>query len=353
MSVPETTAVREAHKFDESALQNYLAQSLPQFTRLTSVRQFEGGQSNPTYLLETGDKRYVLRKKPPGQLLPSAHQIEREYKVMSSLATTNIAVPKVHLLCENANVIGTPFFVMDFVEGRVFRDPLLPGMMPAQRKEIYDALIETLANLHKADWKAIGLSDYGRTENYVARQIARWSKQYEASKTETIPAMDKLMEWLPKHIPAGDDNGAEITIVHGDYRLENTIFHPTEPRILAVLDWELSTLGHPLGDLSYNCLLYHLPRTDNSINGFGDADLAALGIPKENDYVENYCKRTGRDGVPDFPFFVIFALFRTAAIAQGIMHRSKQGIASSTRAEEVGKLARVMADRAWALLDLD
>jgi aminoglycoside phosphotransferase (APT) family kinase protein len=351
MSVPETTAVREAHRFDEGALQSYLAQNLPHFTSLKSVRQFEGGQSNPTYLLETVDRRYVLRKKPPGQLLPSAHQIEREHKVMSALAATNVAVPRMHILCEDPNVIGTPFFVMDFVEGRIFRDPLLPGMHPSERKAIYDALIEMLANLHKVDWKAIGLGDYGRTENYVARQIARWSKQYEASKTESISAMDKLMEWLPQNIPAVDDTGREIAIVHGDYRLENTIFHPTEPRILAVLDWELSTLGHPLGDLGYNCLLYYLPRTNSSINGFGDSDLAALGIPSQKDYVQAYCERTGRNGASELSFFVVFALFRSAAIAQGIMQRAKQGIASSSRAEEIGKLARMVAERAWELTD--
>ncbi len=349
MSVPETTAVREAHKFDEGALQNYLANKLPNFTRLVSVRQFEGGQSNPTFLLETNSNRYVLRKKPPGQLLPSAHQIEREYKVMSALGSTNVAVPKVHILCEDADVIGTPFFVMDFVEGRVFRDPLLPGLQPSERKKIYDALVETLANLHNVDWKAIGLNDFGKTENYVARQIARWSKQYEASKTEAIPAMDKVMAWLPQHIPTGDEKGEGTTIVHGDFRLENTIFHATEPRILAVLDWELSTLGHPLADLGYNCLLYHLPRIDDSFNGFGNVDLAALGIPSEKDYVQTYCERTGRNATAELPFFVIFALFRLAAIAQGVMHRAKQGIASSARAEEIGKLARIMAERAWEL----
>jgi aminoglycoside phosphotransferase (APT) family kinase protein len=313
------------------------------------ILQFEGGQSNPTFLLDLSDKRYVLRKKPPGDLLPSAHQIEREYKVMAALKESSVAVPKVYLLCEDTSVIGTPFFLMEYMEGRVFRDPALPGMEPSERAAIYDALISTLAALHKVDFRAVGLSDYGRTEGYAARQVARWSKQYEASKTQKISSMDCLMEWLPQHIPSGDDVGSDTSIVHGDYRLENTIFHPVEPSILAVLDWELSTLGNPLADVAYNCLLYYMPRSDTSFNGFKDLDLRALGLPSEEDYIKSYCRYTGRDGVPNLRFFVVFALFRSAAIAQGIMHRAIHGNASSTRAAQAGKFATDLADLAWKL----
>ncbi len=346
---PETTPVREAHRFDETKLKEYLCDHLDRFIGDLSILQFEGGQSNPTFLLDIGKDRYVLRKKPPGQLLPSAHAVEREYRVMAALKDTGVAVPKVALLCEDASVIGTPFFIMQYIEGRVFRDPLLPGMEPKQRAEIYDALNEMMARLHKVDYKAIGLSDYGRTENYVARQIARWSKQYEASKIDPIPAMDELMAWLPEHIPAGDDTGIDTSIVHGDFRLENTVVHPTRPEILAVLDWELSTLGHPLSDLAYNCLLYHFPRTENSFNGFANIDYHSLGIPSEDEYIASYCKRTGRDGVPDLKFFIVFAIFRSASIAQGIAHRAKQGIASSAKAAEVGKMTASLAQLALRL----
>jgi len=346
---PETTTVREAHKFDEAALEKYLRAQLPECHGPLKILQFEGGQSNPTFLLEFSEKRYVLRKKPPGNLLPSAHQIEREYKVMAALKGTEVAVPLVYLLCEDANVIGTPFFVMEYLQGRVFRDPALPGVEPSERKAIYDALVKMLADLHKVAFKAVGLSDYGRTEGYAARQVARWSKQYEASKTQTIPSMDRLMEWLPRNIPAGDETGSDTAIVHGDYRLENTIFHPTEPRILGVLDWELSTLGNPLADVAYNCLLYYMPRSDTSFNGFQGLDLRALGIPEKDEYTKAYCRYTGRDGIPNLHFFIVFALFRSAAIAQGIMHRAIQGNASSARAAQAGKFASDLADLAWKL----
>jgi aminoglycoside phosphotransferase (APT) family kinase protein len=346
---PETTSVREAHKFDEASLEKYLADHLPDSRGPLKILQFEGGQSNPTFLVRILDKSYVLRKKPPGNLLPSAHQIEREYKVMAALKESDVAVPAVHLLCEDTSVIGTPFFLMEYIEGRVFRDPALPGMEPSERAAIYDALISMLAALHNVDFKAVGLSDYGRTEGYASRQVARWSKQYEASKTQVIHSMDSLMEWLPRNIPGGDDVGSDISIVHGDYRLENTIFHPVEPRILAVLDWELSTLGNPLADVAYNCLLYYMPRSDTSFNGFKDLDLKTLGIPNQNDYIKAYCHQTGRDDIPHLQFFVVFALFRSAAIAQGIMHRAIQGNASSARAAQAGRFAVELSDLAWKL----
>jgi aminoglycoside phosphotransferase (APT) family kinase protein len=347
--VPETTSVREAHQFDQASLEKYLKVHLPEADGPLEILQFEGGQSNPTYLLEFPGRRYVLRKKPPGELLPSAHQIEREYQVMSALQESDVPVPRVYLLCEDQSVIGTAFFVMEYIEGRVFRDPTLPSMQASERGEIYDALVKTLASLHKVDWKAADLTDYGRKESYAARQVSRWSKQYQASKTQTIVAMDRLMDWLPRHIPEGDAAGEDTAIVHGDYRLENTIFHPSEPRVLAVLDWELSTLGNPLADVAYNCLLYYMPRSDTSFNGFKDLDLQSLGIPDIHEYTKSYCQYTGRDGIPNLHFFVVFALFRSAAIAQGIMHRAMQGNASSTRAKEAGQFAGSLAELAWGL----
>ncbi|MBV8535556.1 MAG: phosphotransferase family protein, partial [Alphaproteobacteria bacterium] len=278
--------VREAHRFDEARLATYLREHLPGCGGALTVRQFQGGQSNPTFLIEADGRRWVLRKKPPGKLLPSAHMVEREYRVIRALADTGVPVPTARVLCEDSGIIGTAFYVMDHVEGRVFTDPTLPGLTPAARSGVYRAMAETLARLHAVDWRAVGLADYGRPENYIARQIARWSKQYEASKTGDIRAMDRLTEWLPSHIPVRE----ETTLAHGDYRLGNLIFHPDEPRVVAVLDWELSTLGHPLADLGYNCMLYHLPADLPTVRGFGDTDLAALGIPDERQYVAIYAK---------------------------------------------------------------
>lgn len=343
----ELIAVREAHRFDEARLVAYLHGHLPDCRGEIAVRQFQGGQSNPTFLIESSDRRWVLRKKPPGKLLPSAHMIEREYRVIRALAGTGVPVPAARLLCEDAGVIGTPFFVMDYVAGRVFTDPTLPDLAPAERGGVYGAMAETLARLHGVDWQAAGLADYGRPENYVARQIARWSKQYEASKTEDIPAMDRLIEWLPGHIPANE----ETTLAHGDYRLGNLIFDPAEPRVVAVLDWELSTLGHPLADLGYNCMLYHLPADLPTVRGFGDADLAALGIPDERQYVATYVKHTGRDPGGDWPFFLAFSLFRYAAIVQGVYARALQGNASSSTAAQLGRTAPLLAGIGWRIAD--
>jgi aminoglycoside phosphotransferase (APT) family kinase protein len=343
----ETIAVRDAHRFDEARLASHLSGRLDGFSGHMSVSQFQGGQSNPTFLIESGGRRWVLRKKPPGKLLPSAHMVEREYKVIRALNDTDVPVAAARLLCEDESIIGTTFYVMDFVEGRVFVEPTLPGVTSDQRAAIYDAMNDTLARLHKVDWRAVGLGDFGRPENYVARQIARWSKQYEASKTGEIPAMDRLMAWLPQNIPARD----ETTLVHGDFRLGNMIFHPREPRVVAVLDWELSTLGHPLSDLAYNCMLYHLPADLPTVRGFGEVHLAALGIPDEDEYVAAYARRTGRDPGKDWQFFLAFSFFRYAAIVQGVYARALQGNASSATGEQLGRSAPRLAEIGWSLAE--
>ncbi|HVS13016.1 MAG TPA: phosphotransferase [Thermoanaerobaculia bacterium] len=337
--------VREKHAFDTAPLERWLAEHVEGYRGPVEVWQFAGGQSNPTYLLEAPSGCYVLRRKPPGKLLPSAHAVDREHRVLSALGPIGVPVARTYGLCEDESVVGTAFYLMEHVAGRVLRDPLLPGMEPAERTAIYDAMNAGLARLHTVDFEAIGLGDFGKQGDYVARQIHRWTKQYRASETVTIPEMDRLIEWLPRHIPDAD----ETTLVHGDYRLENMIFHSTEPRILAILDWELSTLGHPLADLSYNCLLY---RTDpQAFGGFGDTDLAALGIPSEQEYVAAYCRRTGRQGIEDWEFYMAFALFRIAAILQGIMGRVVDGTASAGNAAERGAMAPAVARRGWEIVE--
>jgi aminoglycoside phosphotransferase (APT) family kinase protein len=306
-----------------------------------------GGQSNPTFIVHTREAKYILRKKPPGVLLPSAHAVEREYRVMRALAETDAPVPPVRLLCTDASVIGTPFYVMDFVEGRIFRDNRLPGMSAAERVAIYDAMGDTLAALHKVDYAAVGLGDYGKPADFVRRQIALWTRQFAASKTHEIPAMDRLMRWLPEHAPAGD----ETAIAHGDFRLENMIFHPTEPRPLAIIDWELSTLGHPLCDLAYNCMTYHLPNYMIGCGGLADVDIAALGLPGEAEYVARYCRLTGREGIPDWPFFMAFSMFRSAAIVQGLYARALQKNAANSNALEIGLYAAPVAEIAWRIAE--
>jgi aminoglycoside phosphotransferase (APT) family kinase protein len=348
----ETTEVRDAHRFPVEPLRSYLVGRIDGLGGDIGVRQFRGGQSNPTFALLSGDRAWVLRKKPPGVLLPSAHLIEREYRIMNALAQTDVPVARVHVLCEDPSVIGTPFFVMDLVEGRVFRSELLPEMSPSERRAIYVAMADTLAKLHRVDVRAVGLEDFGKTGNYMARQLSRWQKQYEASKTEDIPAMEGLSVWLAGHMPSDDST----TIAHGDYRLENLIYHPTEPRILAILDWELSTLGHPLADLGYNCMAYHLASsgTDASAihahgRGISGPDLAALGIPTEAEYVAEYSKRAGRP-VPDFEYYVAFAMFRRAAICQGVYKRGLDGNASSETALNVKPLVRFYSEAGWKLV---
>ena len=338
----QTTSVRQGHRLDVAALETYLSAHLDGFEGPLDMRQFEGGQSNPTYLLQTPRRAYVLRKKPPGQLLPSAHQVDREYRVMSALRDTGVPVPPTLLLCQDDAIIGTSFFVMGCVEGRVFRQPHLPGVSAEERAAMYDHMADVLARLHAVDVEAAGLRDYGKPGNYYSRQIARWTQQYVAAKTDEIEAMDRLIDWLPANIPAGDDTA----IVHGDYRVENLIFHPTEPRIVAVVDWELSTLGHPLADLAYNCLTYHL--SPEALGRPDDTETDRTGLPTEAEYVQLYCRRTGRNDVPSWNFYLAFSMFRLASILQGVYARGLQGNAASAYALQRGSAARQIAERGWA-----
>jgi aminoglycoside phosphotransferase (APT) family kinase protein len=337
------TPVREAHRFDEAALAAYLRGRLPGCEGRIEVMQFEGGQSNPTFRLVAGGRAYVLRKKPPGKLLPSAHQVEREYRVMTALQGSEVPVPRTHLLCEDASVIGTPFYVMDHVEGRVLTDARMPNLSRDERAALYADFVRVLAALHTLDPAAVGLADFGRPGNYYARQIARWSRQYIASQTEDIPAMKALMEWLPAHLPESD----ETRIVHGDYRIGNCIVHPKEPRVVAVLDWELSTLGHPLGDLAYFCQGYHGEAVPGET--LVGVDLAAQGIPSEAEVLARYCALTGRDAISHWSFYLVFVMFRSAAIVQGVYKRGLDGNAASERAREYGALVRRRAEQALEL----
>jgi aminoglycoside phosphotransferase (APT) family kinase protein len=334
-----TIPVLDVHQFDAERLRRYLRDNMEGIGDVLEVLQFPGGQSNPTYHLISGGREYVLRKKPPGDLLPSAHQVDREYRIMTALWDTGVPVPKTHLLCEDESVLGTTFFVMDKVPGRVINDPTLPNLEPPQRKSAYSDLLRVLAALHAIDYNAVGLGDFGRPGNYYERQISRWSKQYVASKTEEITSMDRLMEWLPANIPADD----QVTLVHGDYRIGNTIVHPTEPRISAVLDWELSTFGHPLADLAY-CYV-------SCFMGMHHEVTMREGLPTEAEFVAAYCDMTARSDIPGWTFYKVFQLFRLAAIVQGVYKRGLDGIASSTRALEMGDLCRQRADKGWALVD--
>jgi aminoglycoside phosphotransferase (APT) family kinase protein len=343
----QLTEVREAHRFDEAALDRYLAEHLEGYRGPLRVRQFEGGQSNPTYLLSAESGDYVLRKKPPGVLLPRAHMVEREYRILAALAATDVPVPKVHLLCEAPDPIGTPFFIMDYVRGRLLREPTLPDLKPAERRAIYEEILRVLASLHAVDYEAIGLADYGKPGNYFGRQVRRWSQQYEASKTREIASMDHLMKWLPENIPDDDTS----CIVHGDYRLDNLVIAADEARVSAVLDWELSTLGHPLADLAHGCAHYYIsianqPLLADAEGGGGDGS----GIPTEQEYVETYCRYTGRSGVPHWNFYLAFVIFRYAGIAQGVYKRGIQGNASSQEAMSLGDVVEVASDKAWEIV---
>jgi aminoglycoside phosphotransferase (APT) family kinase protein len=342
----ETAPVLEQHRFDVAALERYLGDQVEGFTAPLCVGQVRGGMSNPTFVLRDGaGKRYVLRKKPPGQLLPSAHAVDREFRVISALWTTDVPVAKPYVLCQDPTIIGTDFYLMDFVEGRIFRDLRLPDMVPAQRHEIYQAMVDVMATLHQIDFRAVGLEDYGWVGGYMTRQLNRWTKQYEVTKTDDLPVMDKLMAWLPEHLP--DDT--ETTITHGDFRLENMIFHPTEPRVLAMVDWELSTLGAPLTDLAYNCLPYYF---DDDLRGdLIGLDDPSYGIPLEAEYVTWYCERTGRASIPEWTFYVVFSLFRLAAIVQGVYKRGLDGNASSPEAITRGHQCRQLATAAWELVE--
>jgi aminoglycoside phosphotransferase (APT) family kinase protein len=324
-----TKPVNDRQKFDIGALSDYLRSNIPDFPSTSQhpieISQFKGGQSNPTFKLSIGEQHYVMRSKPgpAAKLLPSAHAIEREFRVMDALHRAGLPTPQQYALCTDENVIGRAFYIMSFIEGRVLWDQALP-------------------QLHTVDYAAIGLGDYGKPGNYFARQIERWSKQYRASETEKIDAMDALIAWLPHHIPAGEDS----SIVHGDFRLDNLVFHPTEPRILAILDWELSTIGHPLADFSYHCMSWHIQ--PGQFRGIAGLDHASLGIPSEQAYIDSYCARTGKTILrKDFNFYLAYNMFRLTGILQGIMKRYVDGTASSEQALGTGKAARSLADLAW------
>jgi aminoglycoside phosphotransferase (APT) family kinase protein len=309
-----------------------------------AAERFAGGQSNPTYKLTAGSGNYVLRRKPPGPLLPSAHAVDREFRVMRALADTPVPVPRVHALCEDDGVIGSAFYVMEHLDGRIFWDQRLPEIAsPAERAAMFQSMNAVIADLHRVDYGAVGLGDFGRPGNYMARQIARWSRQYRASETETIAAMDRLIDWLPEHLPP---EGAPA-IVHGDYRMDNLIFHPSEPRVIGVLDWELSTIGDPLADFAYHVLTWRV--TPELFRGLAGVDFAALGIPDETAYVAAYCRRTGRAAIAGWEFYLVYSLFRIAAILQGIAKRAIDGTAAGADAVEQGRLARPLGEQAWAL----
>ncbi|MEJ6008038.1 phosphotransferase family protein [Paucibacter sp. AS339] len=337
---------------DTQALSAWLSNHLADFAGPLSIEQFKGGQSNPTYKLITPARCYVMRAKPgpAAKLLPSAHAIEREFNVMGALAGSAVPVPRMLALCEDESVIGRAFYIMEFMPGRVLWDPALPGMSPDQRGAIFDEMNRVIAALHRIDYKAIGLSSYGKPGNYFERQIGRWSKQYLASVTQPIAAMDRLIQWLPSHMPDSARDEREVSIVHGDFRIDNLMFDPTQPRVLAVLDWELSTLGHPLADFSYHCMSWHI-QTSGAARGLAGLDLQALGIPAELDYVRRYCERSGRADVDhlmrDWNFYLAYNLFRIAAILQGIAKRVEEGTAASAQAREAAAGAAPLAALAW------
>jgi aminoglycoside phosphotransferase (APT) family kinase protein len=333
-----TKPVEERHRIDVASLEKFLA------FKIAKIEQFKGGQSNPTYRLKSADgKMYVLRRKPPGKLLPSAHAVDREYRVISALFKKNFPVARPHVLCEDEKVIGTIFYVMDYVEGRVLWDPALPGMTREQRAAIWDEQNRVISLLHTIDFEEIGLRDFGKPGNYIGRQVERWSKQYRASETQRIEAMDRLIDWLPDNIPPE----AGTAVVHGDFRLDNTIFHPSEPRILAVLDWELSTLGDPLADFAYHCMSWHIP--PDKFRGMGGLNLEELGLPSEADYVARYCERTRRKAIDPshWDFYLAYNLFRIAAICQGIAKRVLDGTAASDFAQEAASKTVPLANLGW------
>jgi aminoglycoside phosphotransferase (APT) family kinase protein len=333
------------HRFDEAALAAMLAPALPEASPPFTMRQFQGGQSNPTFLLtDSAGNRYVLRKKPPGAILPSAHAVEREYTVMQALGPTAVPVPNMRLLCEDAAVIGTPFYVMDYVDGRVLTDLQLTDIPKPDRAAYYFAMADGLAALHRVDWRAAGLENFGKPEAYVARQISRWTRQYLASDPEPNPDMEALIAWLPAHVPADE----AAVIAHGDFRLGNLMFAPQTPDLLAILDWELATLGHPLSDLAYLCAFYRLPHDGGPFRGLGGLDLAQLGIPDETALVARYCAAVGRSAPPpDWPFYLAFSSFRSAAIGQGVYDRSRRGNAADQRAHLYHQMVRTCARIGW------
>lgn len=338
-----TVAVRESHRFDQAGLEAWLEREVEGYGGPLRVEQFRGGQSNPTYKLVTPGRSYVLRRKPPGRLLPGAHAVDREYRVISALGRLGFPVARTYGLCLDEEVIGTPFYVMEMVEGRIFWEADFPEVPGDERPAYFDAMNEVIARLHLIDPVAADLGDYGKPGNYFERQIGRWSKQYLGDvEAGPVPAMDRLVEWLPGNIPAGDQ---DARIIHGDFRCDNMIFHPTEPRVLAVLDWELSTLGHPLADFTYHLMAWRMPAGVST--GLAGLDLEALNIPSEDDYVAAYCRRTGRAGIPDIDFYMAFNMFRLAAIVHGIKGRLARGTASSAHAADMAATLEPLAERAW------
>jgi aminoglycoside phosphotransferase (APT) family kinase protein len=350
--VAELVPVLPAHQFDETALVRFLRDQLPGFDDQIQIRQFQGGQSNPTFHLHTAAGDYVLRKKPPGKLLPRAHEVEREHRVMAALADTDVPVPPMRLLCQDESVIGTPFFVMDYVPGRIYSDPALRDSTPADRAAIYHDLARVLAALHRVDWRAVGLEGFGRPQGYMQRQVALWTRQWQAARVEDMPTMDMLAQWLQDHLPPDDEPAC---IAHGDYRLGNVLIHPTEPRIVAVLDWELATIGHPLADLGYTCLTYYLPADFSGTNGVAGEDLTGTGIPDQQSFVASYCRHAGRE-LPEsldvfLNVFIVFSMFRLASIVAGVYRRGLDGNAADSRAgtSEFRDRYRGLAQMAWEL----
>ena len=339
-----TREVRSAHQFDVAQLDEYLRSHLDGYSGPLKVRQFKGGQSNPTYLLETPACRYVLRRKPPGELLSSAHAVDREFRVISALYAAGFPVPRPHLLCKDEQIVGTMFYIMEFLDGRIVWDLDLPDCSPGERGEIYAGLNETIARLHNFDPAKLGLADFGKPGNYFSRQISRWSRQYVASELEKIDAMHRLMDWLPQNIPDDDSS----SVVHGDFRLDNVVLHSSEPRVIGVLDWELSTIGHPVGDFTYHLMAWQMPEIGIGSTGLSGKDLALLGIPSEDEYVRAYCERTGRDGIADRDFYSAYNFFRIAAILQGLAGRVRDGTAASAHAGKAAAAVKPLADIGWS-----
>jgi aminoglycoside phosphotransferase (APT) family kinase protein len=336
-----TKPVEERHRFDQARLDEWMRGNVENYRGPLTVSQFKGGQSNPTYRLDTPDRAYVLRRKPFGKLLPSAHAVDREYRVITALHATGFPVARSYGLCTDDSVIGAAFYIMSMVEGRIFWDGTLPGIEPSERRAIYESEIRTLARLHQYDPEKIGLSDYGKPGNYFARQIDRWTKQYRASETQTIEPMNRLIEWLPKTVPTQE----RVSVVHGDYRIDNMIFDADAPRVAAVLDWELSTIGDPLADFTYVLMNWSMPHEGRS--SLGGVDVASLGIPTREEVVAIYCKQTGRDGIPDLEWYFAYNLFRLCGIVQGIAGRVRDGTAASARAMEQASRAVPLAEAAW------
>ena len=334
-------------QLDLDVLTSYLLPRVPEIGELLSAEKFSDGQSNPTYLLTTTTGEYVLRRQPPGELLKSAHAVDREFRVIKALQGSEVPVARAIHLCEDRDVIGSLFYIMSYQRGRIFWDPTLPELDYSQRHDIYTEMSRVLAALHDIDVEAVGLSDFGRSGNYFERQISRWSGQYRASEIEPIPAMDKLIEWLPRNMPVDD---GKVSLIHGDYRIDNIIFDSSGTEAKALLDWELSTLGHPYADLAYQCMQWRMER-DCVIPGLGDIDRESLGIPNEADYVAQYCERRGLESVPDWNFYLAFGFFRFAAILQGVLKRALEGNASSKKAFDYGALAPVLAGKAVRLIE--